>query len=203
MNKGMLFVVSGPSASGKDTVIKDVLDKLGDGARLSVSMTTREPRAGESEGVNYHYVTEEAFRESIEKNLMLEFAKYGRYYYGTPIAPVKKWLNEGKIVFLIIEVQGGEKIKRLFPDSRKIFILPPSLQELERRLRNRGTEREDAIARRMSIATTEIERATEYDYVVENDDLDLAVSDVLSIIRAEQLCTENMKNKIREVINHA
>lgn len=203
MNKGMLFVISGPSASGKDTIIKQVMDKLGDASRLSVSMTTRQRREGERDGVNYHYVTEEDFKEHLSSGKMLEFAQYGMFFYGTPIEPVERWLSQGKIVFLIIEVQGGEKIKRLFPDSRKIFVLPPSLEELERRLRGRGTDKEDSIVRRMGIATSEIMRADEYDYIVENDDLNQAVDDMLSIIRAEQLCTENMKSKIREVINNA
>ncbi len=202
-NAGMLFVISGPSASGKDTIISKVSEIIGSNVRISISMTTRAPRGQEQEGVNYYYVSEEEFLKNIETGNMLEYAKYGDYYYGTPLAPVKKWLDEGRIVFLVIEVQGGEKIRSIFPDSRKVFIIPPSLVELEKRLRGRGTETEEAITKRLTIARGEIMRAVEYDYIVENDVLDNAVNDVLSIIRAEQLLTENMKRKIREVIDNA
>lgn len=202
-NNGVLIVVSAPSGCGKDTVIKRVLDKYGDDAVLSVSMTTREMRPGEAEGVNYYYVSVDEFNQHIKNGDMLEYTNYGSNFYGTPITPVKDKLREGKIVFLIIEVEGGGNVKKIFPDAIKIFIVPPSMQELENRLRGRGTDSEESIAKRLQIAETELERAYEYDYIIENSVLENAVSDVISIIRAHQLEISNMQNKIREVITNA
>lgn len=203
MNKGLLVVVSAPSGCGKDTVISRVMEKMQGDCFLSVSMTTRKIRPGEADGVNYHFVSVDEFMKNIENNEMLEYAKYGDNFYGTPISPVKKNLNEGKTVFLIIEVEGGENVKKIFPDAKKIFIIPPSLEVLEKRLRNRATDSDDAIDARLRIAKTELKRAVEYDYIIENDVLEDAVNDVLSIIRAEQLRIENMQNKLREVNNYA
>lgn len=202
-NKGMLVVVSAPSGCGKDTIISKVLDILGDKAALSVSMTTRAMRPGEIEGVNYYFVSTDEFNKCIENGEMLEYACYGSNFYGTPVKPVKDKLNEGKIVFLIIEVEGGGNVKKIFPEAKKIFIVPPSMKELENRLRNRATDSEEAIQNRLKIAETELERACEYDYIIENDVLEDAVSDVMSIIRSHQLEITNMQNKIREVITNA
>lgn len=202
-NKGLLIVVSAPSGCGKDTVISRVLEKLGDEAALSVSMTTRAMRPGEEEGVNYYYVSVDEFQKHIENGDMLEYACYGSNYYGTPVKPVKDKLNEGKTVFLIIEVEGGGNVKRIFPEAKKIFIVPPSMAELESRLRGRGTDSEESISKRMEIAKTELERAIEYDYIIENNVIEDAVSDVMSIIRAGQLEINNMQNKLREVITNA
>lgn len=201
--KGQLIVVSAPSGCGKDTVISRVLEKFGDEAALSVSMTTRAMRPGEKEGVNYYYVSVDEFKEHIKNGDMLEYANYGSNYYGTPVKPVKERLAEGKTVFLIIEVEGGGNVKKIFPEAKKIFIIPPSMQELENRLRGRGTDSEESIAKRMEIAKTELERAIEYDYVIENSVLEDAVSDVISIIRAGQLEIKNMQNKVREVMTNA
>lgn len=183
MNNGLLVVLSGPSGSGKDTVLKGVLEKLDGDAFLSVSMTTRAMRQGEREGVDYFFVSVEQFQKCIEDDLMLEYAKYGSNYYGTPIGPVKDVLNSGKIVFLNIEVQGGANIRRLMPEAVQIFIAPPSMEELERRLRKRGTEDEDCICERLSIAREEMKRSDDYDFVVVNDVLEDAVQDVLSIVK--------------------
>lgn len=201
--KGQLIVVSAPSGCGKDTVISRVFEKLRDEAALSVSMTTRAMRPGEKEGVNYYYVSVNEFKEHIKNGDMLEYANYGSNYYGTPVKPVKERLAEGKTVFLIIEVEGGGNVKKIFPEAKKIFIIPPSMQELENRLRGRGTDSEESIAKRMEIAKTELERAIEYDYVIENSVLEDAVSDVISIIRAGQLEIKNMQNKVREVMTNA
>ncbi len=204
MNKrGQLVVVSAPSGCGKDTIVAEVLDKMNGNGFLSVSMTTRPMRPGEAEGINYYYVTHEEFQNNINNGEMLEYATYGNNFYGTPVGPVKKLLDKGKTVFLVIEVEGGKNVKKIFPDAIKIFIVPPSLEILEKRLRGRGTDSNDAIEARMSIAKTELERANEYDYIVENDVLDDAVDDVLAIIRAEHLKTDNMQNKIREVNKNA
>ncbi len=202
-NKGFLLVVSAPSGCGKDTIISKVLDKMNGDAVLSVSMTTRAMREGEKEGVNYFYVSKYEFFKHIEDGDMLEYTNYGSNYYGTPIKPVKDQLEKGKIVILIIEVEGGGNVRKAFPDAKKIFVIPPSMKVLEQRLRSRGTDSDDAINKRMTIAECELKRACEYDYIVENDDLDKAVEDVLAIIRAEQLKIDNMKNKLKEVMNYA
>lgn len=202
-NEGILLVVSAPSGCGKDTVISKVLEQLGDKAMLSVSMTTRAMRPGEAEGVNYFYVSVDEFKEHIANGDMLEYATYGSNFYGTPVKPVKDKLKEGKIVILIIEVEGGGNVKKIFPEAKKIFIVPPSMEVLEARLRNRGTDSEEAINERLKIAETELKRAVEYDYIIENSVLEDAVSDVMSIIRAGQLEISKMKNKISEVITNA
>lgn len=202
-NKGFVLVVSAPSGCGKDTIIAEVLKKLDGKAVLSVSMTTRAMRDGEAEGVNYFYVSKEEFFRHIEDGDMLEYTNYGSNYYGTPIKPVKVQLEQGKIVILIIEVEGGGNVKKAFPDAKKIFIIPPSMEVLEGRLRSRGTDSDESIISRLEIAKNELIRAEEYDYIVENDNLNEAVEDVLAIIRAEQLKIETMKNKIKEVMNNA
>lgn len=201
-NEGLLVVLSGPSGCGKDTIISRVLTALGDRAFLSVSMTTRQRRGTEVDGVDYYFVTPEQFRENVENDLMLEYAQYGANFYGTPVGPVKHLLAQGKIVILNIEVQGGKNVRRLLPQAIEIFVAPPSLQELEHRLLKRGTETREAIDRRLLIAQAELQCASDYDYIVINDQLEDAVEDVLSIIRASSLKTENAISKIREVMNH-
>ena len=201
-NKGVLVVVSAPSGCGKDTIISEVL-KQTDDAFLSVSMTTRAMRTGEVEGVNYYFVTQTEFEEKIDQGEMLEYARYGSNYYGTPAGPVREMLEEGKTVILIIEVQGAGNVKRLFPDACNIFIIPPSFDVLEKRLRGRGTDDDKSIIKRLEIAKDELKRALEFDYIVENDVLEEAVEDIITIIKAEKLKTNKMKNKLSEVINNA
>ena len=199
---GLLVVLSGPSGCGKDTIISKVLDHLTGEAFLSVSMTTRERRGTEQDGVDYYFVTPEQFRENVENDLMLEYAQYGANFYGTPVGPVKHLLAQGKTVILNIEVQGGKNVRRLIPDAVEIFVAPPSLKELERRLVNRGTETRDAIDRRLLIAQAELQCACDYDFIVVNDVLEDAVEDVLSIIRASALKTNHAMYRISEVLNH-
>ncbi|MBQ4364785.1 MAG: guanylate kinase [Clostridia bacterium] len=201
-NEGLLIVLSGPSGSGKDTIISRVLDAFGDEGFLSVSMTTRPRRGTEVDGVDYYFVTPEQFRENVENDLMLEYAQYGANFYGTPVGPVRHLLAQGKTVILNIEVQGGKNVRRLIPEAIEIFVAPPSLQELERRLIKRGTETRDAIDRRLLIAQAELQCAADYDYIVINDVLEDAVDDVLAIIRASRLKTELSISRIREVMNH-
>lgn len=201
-NEGLLIVLSGPSGSGKDTIISRVLDALGDEGFLSVSMTTRPRRGTEVDGVDYYFVTPEQFRENVENDLMLEYAQYGANFYGTPVGPVRHLLAQGKTVILNIEVQGGKNVRRLIPEAIEIFVAPPSLQELERRLIKRGTETRDAIDRRLLIAQAELQCAPDYDYIVINDVLEDAVDDVLAIIRASRLKSELSISRIREVMNH-
>lgn len=203
MNKGILVVISAPSGCGKDTIINEIVKEMGDKAAVSVSMTTREMRPGEAEGVNYYYVSVDEFKRNIENGEMLEYTQYGSNYYGTPVGPVKEKLKEGKIVFLIIEVEGGENVKKIFPDCLKIFIMPPSMEVLAKRLRGRGTDSEEAILTRLEIAKTELERAVEYDFIVENDELQVAIDDVKTIIKAAKLRTNMMQTKLREVIKDA
>lgn len=203
MNKGLLVVISAPSGCGKDTIVNEIMKDMGDTASISVSMTTREMRLGEAEGVNYYYVSKEQFLQNIANGEMLEYTNYGSNFYGTPVNPVKEKLQNGKTVFLIIEVEGGENVKKIFPDCVKIFVIPPSMEVLETRLRGRGTDKEEIIRQRMEIARTELQRATEYDYIVENDVLEEAVEDIKTIIRAEQLKTNIMQTKLREVISNA
>lgn len=199
---GVLLVVSAPSGCGKDTIIAEVLKKIDD-AFLSVSMTTRPMRPGEIEGVNYYFVSQTEFEKKIDSGEMLEYARYGSNYYGTPAGPVKELLKNGKTVILIIEVQGAGNVKRMFPEACNVFIIPPSFEILERRLRGRGTDDNESIIKRLDIAKGELQRAEEFDYIVENDVLEEAVEDIITIIKAEKLKVNKMKNKLSEVINNA
>ncbi len=203
MNKGSLIVVSAPSGCGKDTIVKEVVERMKGEVHLSVSMTTRAMREGEAEGVNYFYVSENDFKKNIENGEILEYTVYGGNYYGTPAGAVKAQLNSGKTVVLIIEVEGGGNVKILFPDAVKVFVMPPSFEVLEKRLRGRGTDSEETIQKRLEIAKEELSRADEYDYIIENDVLEEAIEDLISIIRAERFRTKFMINKVREVIDNA
>lgn len=183
MNKrGTLVLFSGPSGVGKDTVLEIVLNKNKD-LQKSVSLTTREMRENEIDGKDYYFISQSDFDEMIKNNEVLEFAQYGKNLYGTPKAPIDKWLEEGKIIILKIEVQGAKKIKELYPNAVGIFIMPPSMDELEKRLRFRGTESESDIKRRLDIAKNEIENSVDYDYLVINDEVNLASDNVLEIIK--------------------
>lgn len=200
-DKGMLIVLSGPSGSGKDTVLAELF-KLKIGLVQSVSMTTRAPRNDEKNGVDYLFVDEEYFLSAITNGRMLEYAKYGVNYYGTPKAPVDNWLDEGKTVVLKIDVQGAGNIRKLYPDSVSIFLTPPNLSVLEKRLRDRGSEDEEDVRRRLDIACNELARIGEYDYVVINDDLQSAVDEIKTIIKAESLKVSRRKNILSEVKNN-
>lgn len=179
---GVLVLFSGPSGVGKDTVLDVVLDK-DKSIQRSISLTTRNIRENEVDGKDYYFVSVDNFKEMLDKGEVLEYAQYGKNFYGTPKAPVDKWLAEGKIVILKIEVQGAQQIKNLYPDAIGIFVLPPSMDELEKRLRSRGTEDEDDIQKRLEIARNEMEKSVYYDYNVINDDLDTASDDVLKILK--------------------
>lgn len=181
---GKLFVYAGASGVGKGTIMKELL-KSDSSIKLSVSATTRLPREGEVHGREYFFVTKEEFKQMIEEDGFLEYAQYCDNFYGTPKAYVDEMLQKGYNVFLEIELQGAQNILKLRPDAVSIFILPPSIEELERRLRDRGTETEDAINKRLAQAKVEIDHAKMYKYTVVNDDLNKAVKDVLEIVNKE------------------
>ena len=181
--RGLLVVVSGPSGVGKDTLIKHLLE-LDPNLRYSVSYTTRTPRPGEVEGVNYFFVKRERFNELIAQGFFLEHATYGGHLYGTPAAPVEEARRAGHDILLKIEVQGAEQVRKRAPDGIYIFIAPPSTEELVRRQEMRKDEApEEDMPERRKIGETEMKYASQYDHVVINDDLERAVAELLEIIR--------------------
>lgn len=196
-NKGILFVVSAPAGCGKDTILNEFF-KRNKTAGYAVSATTRAPREGEVNGVHYHFLTVEDFKSKIGAGEVLEYTEYCGNYYGTLKKSVDDLINSGKDAVLKIEVEGAMNIRKKFPDACLIFILPPSFEVLENRLRGRATETEEKIRERTNQAKTELKFAENYDYVIVNDDLNEAVEDMLSVFRAEKLrkqrCEEVIKN---------
>ncbi len=185
-NKGILVVVSGFSGSGKGTIMKELMKKYSNQYALSISATTRAPRTGETDGVEYFFKTKEAFEAMIEAGELIEYAQYVGNYYGTPKAYVDEQLNAGKDVILEIEIQGALKVKEKFPDTLLLFVTPPSATELKNRLVGRGTEELSVIESRLSRAVEEAEGIEAYDYLVINDDLEECVEEVHSIIQNEK-----------------
>ena len=198
MNKQRyLLVVSGPSGAGKDTVVSRMMQKHPE-IEISVSATTRAPRAGETDGenyyfssdyhipTNYYFLTNEQFEEKIDRGEMLEYVNYCGKYYGTPKSEVDARLDRGTTVVLVIEVVGAANIKKLYPESTLIFIMPPSMDELRARLRGRGTESEEAIAGRLKRAEEELPYAREYDFSVENRDVDACADEIYRILKQRQ-----------------
>ena len=186
MKKGKLFIVSGPSGTGKGAICRRVLAEDPD-LRFSVSVTTRQPREGEVDGKDYHFISREAYLELLEENGLLEHASvYGKTLYGTPRQPVMDWLNEGLDVILEIDVQGAFQVRENYPASVLIFILPPSMEELRARIIGRGSETEETLAARLGEAQREIDKSELYDYRVVNDNLEKAISEVRDIIQAER-----------------
>ncbi|MBQ2265666.1 MAG: guanylate kinase [Oscillospiraceae bacterium] len=183
MSKGLLIVVSAPSGCGKGTILGEVLKDPA--YYYSVSATTRAPREGEVNGVQYHFLTREQFEENIAQDMMLEYAEYCGNYYGTPLAPINENLENGRNVILEIEVQGAMQVRKLRPDAVFVFIAPPSVETLRERLVGRGTEPLDVIEERVAQAEREIGFAQQYDYIVVNDVLEEAISDFKAIVRAE------------------
>lgn len=184
--KGTLVVISGPSGAGKDTIINAVIKKEKINAWVSISMTSRPLRGNEVDGKDYFFVTKEEFEDNIKKGNFLEYAKYNDNYYGTPKNKIEDYLNKGIDVILNIEIQGALQIKELIKDALFIFIMPPSMEELKRRLINRGTDSSEKILSRFKTAYQEINDVTKYNYVVVNDDLDKAVSKVEAILISEK-----------------
>ncbi len=202
--KGKLFIFSGPSGIGKDTVLKEVVNSSDD-IKLSISSITRDMRVGEVEGEKYHFISKQEFEEMLNNDELLEYNEYVGNYYGTPKAPVLKWLNEGYNVILEIDVNGAFKVKEKMPEAIMVFMLPTSFDVLRHRLQKRGTESEEVITKRLKQAAKEISLAPKYDYLFFNDELEKAVNDFKSIIRAgnSALLKENMKESIEKVIEDA
>lgn len=180
MKKGKFIVLSGPSGVGKGTICNTLIKELN--AWYSVSMTTRAPREGEQDGIHYYFVTKEEFEERLKNNELLEYNTYNNNYYGTPKDKVLNKLNEGIDVFSEIDVNGAKSIKEMFPESLLIYIAPPSMEELRKRLTERGTETADKINARLAIAIEEAKQQHIYDYVVINDNLETAINEVRTII---------------------
>ncbi|MDD7194391.1 MAG: guanylate kinase [Clostridiaceae bacterium] len=200
-DSGVLIILSGPSGSGKDTVLNKLTENRDD-IKISISMTTRQKRNDEIDGLNYYFVSREYFEKKIADNNMLEYAEYANNLYGTPKAPVDEMLRNGKAVILKIEVQGAEKIRKIYPEVISIFLMPPSVRVLEERLRGRNSEDEETLNHRLVIAREEIRRASEYDYIVINDTVENAVAGIETIINAERQKTFRNKKIISEVINN-
>lgn len=196
--QGVLAVVSGFSGAGKGTLMKKLLENY-DNYALSISATTRKPREGEEHGREYFFLTVEEFEDLIENNQLIEHAKYVSNYYGTPRSYVEEKMAEGKDVILEIEIQGALKVKEKFPETLLIFVVPPSAEELKRRLIGRGTETMEVIEQRMKRAVEEAEEMDAYDYILVNDDLETAVADLHNLIRSQHLKAGNNSELIAEM----
>jgi guanylate kinase len=200
MKRGVLIVLSGPSGVGKGTVRKALFEEPDIDFQYSISMTTRKKRIGEVEGVDYYFRSHEEFEELIAAGEMLEYAEYVGNYYGTPLSYVQKTLDEGKDVFLEIEVQGALQVKEKVPDGVFIFLTPPDLTELRSRITGRGTDSIEVIDERMRIAREEIEMMALYDYAVVNDEVPLAVQRIKDIISSEHFRVERVIGKYRKML---
>ncbi len=203
MAKGSVFIVSGPSGVGKGTIVKEVIDKRND-MFLSISCTTRAPRDGEKDGVNYHYIKKEEFEKRISEGYFLEWENYVGNYYGTPKKPIMDAMEEGKNTILEIEVGGAFQAKKIFPEAVLVFVVPPSYGELKRRLEKRDEGNEIALAaieKRMERALLEYEKIKDYDYIIVNNELYSAISDLEKIIDAAALMVKNNEETIKKVKN--
>ncbi|GMN98595.1 guanylate kinase [Parageobacillus thermoglucosidasius] len=193
-------MLSGPSGVGKGTVRKALFSQPDINLHYSVSVTTRKPREGEVDGVDYFFKTREEFEQMIRENKLLEWAEYVGNYYGTPIDYVEKTLQEGKDVFLEIEVQGAMQVRKVFPEGLFIFLAPPSLSELEKRIISRGTESAEHIQNRLKAAKEELEMMDAYDYVVENDKVELACERIKAIVMAEHCRRERVAKRYKRML---
>lgn len=197
--KGLLIVISAPSGTGKDALIECLSEKSPDIFK-SISATTREMREGEREGFDYYFTDRENFEKLIAEEEVVEYTTYCNNYYGSPKLPIMENLEKGRDVVLKIEVEGAMNIRRMFPDSVLIFVLPPSVEELRNRLIKRGTEDLSTIEKRMKRTRTEVTYANEYDYIVVNDDLAIATEQLLDIIKTEKLKTFRNYDTIKMVM---
>lgn len=202
-DKGVLAIVSGPSAAGKGTVVRRAMSiaaEIGQDVQLSISMTSRGIKKDEEEGVTYYYVTRERFEEAIAGEELIEYNCYNGNYYGTPKKAIADRIDRGTSVVLEIDVNGADQVVRLFPDAVRIFIMPPTMEELEKRIRLRGRDTEDEIVQRMAKAKEEIPRALDYDYIIINDIIEDAAGDLLNTIVAEKNRSSRKKWIIDEVL---
>lgn len=193
--KGTLLIVSGPAGVGKGTIVAEAVKKAEGGIYLSISATTRKPRTIDREGVTYFFKSKEEFEKMIKEDKLLEYACYVDNYYGTPKEPVTEALENGRDVILEIEVQGALKVKEKCPEAVLAFVVPPDIKELENRLRGRGTESEEQINSRLKRAMEEFSEIGKYDYVIENNTVDEAVSDLMCILKAQRLKETNYDKK--------
>lgn len=198
MNKGTLLVLSGSSGVGKSTIIAQVLKQRPE-LYFSVSCTTRAPRPGEVDGVNYYFISREEFQKRIERGEFLEYAEYVGNYYGTSMTVIREKLEKGVDVLLDIEVQGAAKVRERMPDAASVFIVPPSFEELAQRLRGRGTDSEEKIQKRLETARREAKEIKNYDYIVVNDTVDHAAQEVLAILTAQGCRRERRIHEIEGV----
>ena len=197
MAKGQLIVISGPSGVGKSTLIRSLTAKLQRQPFFSVSATTRKMRPGEIDHVNYHFITQAEFDRMVAQNEFLEHATYAAHSYGTPAAPILAQLEAGRDVLLDIEVQGAAKVRERCPDALFIFIIPPSFEELSRRLHGRNTDSEDVIAGRLEKAKIEFREIPKYDYLVINDKVSNAVEEIEAILVANECRVDNRRNILK------
>lgn len=199
-DKGILLVVSGFAGSGKGTIMKELVDKY-DNYALSVSATTRAPRAGEVDGVHYFFKTNEEFEQMIENGELLEHARYVGNYYGTPKSYVEEQLLKGKDVILEIDVQGGLNVRRIYPDAMLVFVLPPNVEEIRNRLKKRGTENDEVIRKRMERGAEEARIINQYDYLMVNDDLDECVKRLHYTVQSARCAVKRNLDFVEDINN--
>ena len=197
--KGILTVISGFSGAGKGTVMKRLLEKYPEEYALSISCTSRSPRPGEQDGREYFFKTKEEFEQMIAEDAFLEHAKYVDHYYGTPAAYVKEQMDAGRNVILEIELQGALQIRNKLPETILMFLMPPSADELENRLRGRGTETDEVIRARLRRAVEESRSMEQYDYLVVNDDLETCVEEVHHLIQSQRMRTSECMDLITDM----